>query len=574
MSEEQTQENALEHDADIQKQPVTFGQVFHRLSYCFTAALFITAILVTIYYITTAAKGEFHSDCTDTIYWANATYESGHMLSADFSYACLLPFGGSLLMLPFFPFFGLSMTTHVLGMLLFFVIFTVFLCLMLHEMHWDIRSICTAGFVVLGILMCSKKTREMFWGHTIYYSLGVLFLIMGTYFYFRFKNLADRAKQLKKENTFTGGVYAHMAVTAVLLLLLLMLSATDGVSALSIFGLPFLAALVAVPVVDSSTPLFCKKNLFVYGQVVLFGIMIGLGLLLGAAWAGDITAGYESAYSKYAAQNTWQEHVQGLPMAWLTLFGVQDLQGEPLTTLESVENIFHIFGALLVAILPIAATCFYNRYPANEDGNNIRIWIWIHWAVTTIIMLGYVCGLLSAANWRLLPVLCTGLLVSVMFIHWAVCTCRPGLRVVGLLGVFVAVLAFLSLSYVADMPKDSYKNNQLFELADALEEEGCTYGYATFWRSNAITVITGSEVRVRTVEVSDTGVTTRSYQTQRNWYEDQPGQDEYFLLLDAGEYKTLSGGENTLLQETSSIRDIQLENGTVFYLLFFDHNIF
>jgi hypothetical protein len=571
MSEKTVHRNIKDAQVELWLTP---GGMLKIISYCFPAALFVMAIFVTIYYITTAAKGEFHSDCTDTIYWANAVYESGHILSDDFSYACLLPFGGSLLMLPFFPFFGLSMTTHVLGMLLFFVIFTVFLCLLLHEMHWDMRAIWTAGFVVLGILMSSKKTREMFWGHTIYYSLGILFLVMGTFLYFRFYNLSDREQSLKKNGKPLAGVHAHMAVTAAMLLLLLLFSSTDCVSALSIFSLPFLAALIAVPVVDSTAPLFCKKNLYVYIQVVLFGIMIVLGILLGKVWAGDITAGYENAYSKYSAQDTWMEHVQGLPVAWLTLFGVQDLQGEPLMSLKSVWNIFHIFGALIVAIFPIIATCFYNKYPANEDGKNIRIWIWIHWSVTAIIMLGYVFGLLSAANWRLLPILCTGLLVTLMFVHWAVCTCRPGKRAPALLAVPVIVLAFLNLTAVVDMPKDSYKDNQLFELADALKEEGCTYGYATFWRANALTVISDSQVKVRTVAVDDSGVTAGNYQTQSSWYEAQEGQDDYFLLLDVSEYNTLSGGENTLLQEAESIRTMQLENGTIFYLLIFEHNIF
>ena len=71
----------------------------------FPPVLLVVALGLVAYYIICPAKGEFHADCTDTIYWAKATFDSGKLISPDFSYACLLPFGGSLLMLLFLPFF-------------------------------------------------------------------------------------------------------------------------------------------------------------------------------------------------------------------------------------------------------------------------------------------------------------------------------------------------------------------------------------------------------------------------------------------------------------------------------------
>lgn len=53
------------------------------------------------YYILFPGWGYFHSDCTDTILWAQASYDAGALFNPDFEYACLLPFGGQLLMLPF-----------------------------------------------------------------------------------------------------------------------------------------------------------------------------------------------------------------------------------------------------------------------------------------------------------------------------------------------------------------------------------------------------------------------------------------------------------------------------------------
>lgn len=549
-------------------------RLLKKASYILPAALFLAAILVTVYYIAAAARGEFHSDCTDTIFWANASYESGHIYNADFAYACLLPFGTNLLMLPFFPFFGLSMTTHVLGMLLFFILFTVFFCLMLHEMGWGIRSVCVGGAIFLGLLSSSAKMREMFWGHTIYYSLGILFLFMGTYFYFRFENLLEKRRRLQKDQQPVRRVTIHVIITAAALLLFLMFSATDGISALSIFGLPFLAAIFAVHIADNSKPVVCRQNLCALNQIMIFTVMILLGIVMNELWAGDITAGYESAYSRYSAQSSWTEHVQKLPLAWLTLLGVEDLDGQPMMSAESVKNIFHILGAMLIAVFPIIATCFYFRYPNDREGKHIRLWIWIHWAVTTIILLGYVFGKLSAANWRLIPIAGTGMILMLLVLRWAILFNKPSIRIPALLAIPVVVLAVLNLITVAAMPKDAYKENEIYELAEFLEKEDLSYGYATFWRANAITVISGPDVKVRSVEIDDTGIMPGNYQTQKSWYQSQEGQEEYFLLVNQSEYDMLGGLENSLLTEAAQCKFIQLDDGSVFYILIFAHNIF
>lgn len=109
--------------------PKTLGKLLWE-SFCIILppVLLLTAVGVVAYYILCPSKGEFHADCTDTLYWAKATYDSGKLINPDFSYACLLPFGGSLLMLLFLPLFGFSMTTNMMGMLVFFLLFTTSLC--------------------------------------------------------------------------------------------------------------------------------------------------------------------------------------------------------------------------------------------------------------------------------------------------------------------------------------------------------------------------------------------------------------------------------------------------------------
>jgi hypothetical protein len=82
------------------------------------------------------------------------------------------------------------------------------------------------------------------------------------------------------------------------------------------------------------------------------------------------------------------------------------------------------------------------------------------------------------------------------------------------------------------------RDNTNHRLAEFLVEEGLEYGYATFWYAQAITVLSNSEVRVRNMDVNDrAGVIGRHYQSSLNWYNDQEGIEEYFVILSVSEYK-------------------------------------
>ena len=188
-------------------------------------------------------------------------------------------------------------------------------------------------------------------------------------------------------------------------------------------------------------------------------------------------------------------------------------------------------------------------------------------------MLGYVFGKLSAANWRLSPIVGTGIVLTLLVLRWGLVFHRPALRIPALLAVPIVVLSFLNLSNVSAMPADSYKDNELYQLADSLKERELSYGYASFWRSNALTVIAGPDIKVRTVEIDEEGVTPRYYQTQRSWYRDQPGQEEYFLLVNQSEYNTLVNNGNPLLAEAQKQEKIELASGASYYILIFEDNI-
>ncbi len=501
----------------------------------FLVFAFVTAS--TIRYITNGSKSEFHADCTDTIMWANASHESGHVYDTNFNYACFLPFGVNIIMQPLIGIFGLSMKAHIWGMMGFFILLTVFMVLMFREMKVDLKGslLCTSGF--LALTLSSGKLREIFWGHTIYYTLGILFLVIGGFLFFHILNLSDKCRKLAAENKKTKPTFIRLIATVAITCIFVMFAATDGLSALSIFLLPFIAAICAEYFVNGNNNLASRKTVMIGGFAVLLGIMTLAGIKLNNYWAGDMTAGYAEANSNYSAMNTWLEHLQHMPLAWMELLGVVEMDGKKLYDAEGVMNLMNIFCAALIAVLPVVATCFYKKTGDTKTGKALRFMIWAHWAVTAIVISGYIFGTLSAANWRLTPVIGSASLLSLLFLYWAITECLETSRVAVVLALPVLWVSFTNSINVMKMSSDYYSKNYLFGLAEFIEDQGLEYGYATFWNANSLTLVSDNKLKVCDITVDNGIVNKRLYQSSSKWYESTPEKTKYFLVLNDAEYQ-------------------------------------
>ena len=143
----------------------------------------VCAFGIVQYYIWDSAFiTEFQSDCTDTLLWAQSTLESGSLFKPTFDYAYRLAFGGQWLFMPFLKIFGVGMTALRAGMCLFTVLFTLALAFFFRSLgcRWTTSFAETA--VMLLAACATKKTREIFYGHVIHYSLAVMYLLLAFIF--------------------------------------------------------------------------------------------------------------------------------------------------------------------------------------------------------------------------------------------------------------------------------------------------------------------------------------------------------------------------------------------------------
>ncbi len=519
-----------------EKTPIDWKSVKHAFLISGSLFIFLISIGLVLYYIWGLARSEFHSDCTDTLYWAEAAMQGKGLINPDFEYATIMPFGGNLFMQLWLPFFGVTMLTHSLGMTTFLVVFTAALFWLMHELRWSLpwRFIGVGGMLMA--LSAGEKIREIFWGHIIYYSLGMLFLLIGLSLVLHIYHLHEKKQ--------TPAVQCQTLIFLVLLAAMFTICCTNSTTAIALFALPILAALFCERFLDHTRSLTDQKNIL--GGLMLLLCLTGViaGLLLGKWIAGDSVPLYANAYSYFTEPESWWEHLEGLPLAFLNLIG---LNAEPYTFLASfsgVNIIIQIFYAGMLVVLPVAALFSYRKI--MDTG--LRMLIWAHFTSTAFILIGYICGMLNTANWRLSPVIVTGFLVSMAFLRELYL--KTEVRRLGILLLLpIGYYCLQSAWGILRMPADAYLENATYKLSEYLQTQGLTYGYATFWNSQAITVQSDSQCQVRTVSIDEEdGLSINTYQSNITWYEDQPGQEEYFLLMSAYEKSVLEDAGSPVLK--------------------------
>lgn len=489
------------------------------------SALFAAASLATvIYYIIYPSEAFFHADCSDTILWAEASYDGKALFNPDFGYAAMLPFGGTMLMLPFIGAFGVSMTTHHIGMVLFTLLFFAAVFLLCRSLKFSYPLSFSAVGILAMVLCASAKMREIFYEHVIYYSISVLIICVLLSLLIRFKEAfnSEKAKRLIIV-TFCTVIFSAC-------------SALDGMQVIAMGIFPVLFAAVGEIFLEKDRKIFSKENRVSIYYCLICGFSAVIGMWILAMTSEGISAGYAGAFSQYANMDEWLSNLGKFPMHWFALFGVDASYGMGIFSIESILNIIRIATSAIIAIVPLIALIFYKKFDTAS-----RLLILAHFGSGAVIMFGYIFGILSAANWRLSPMICTGLLVCFAAFNTAREYVLP-LRFSVIAACVLVLMSGISFKTIAEMDKNGIESNEKYQLAQTLEGNGLTYGYATFWNSQAITVLSDSRVRAANIDINENGIAPCAYQANQNWFEPQEDVEEYFVL--ASDY------EISVLQET------------------------
>ncbi len=480
------------------------------------AGLCLIALLGVCYLIAFPMRGVYNSDYADTLSWAVASVDGGALFSSDFTYACLLPFGGQLLMMPFVALFGFSYAAHACGMIVFFLLFALALACFFKALGANPFWTGASLFCVVGALCSSEKLREVYFGHILYYSLGGLFLMVGLTLLLSLDK--DNGKKIP---WWTIGFCAWCV-----------LCSTDGLTSLTLFVLPLCAALAFERLCDKSVVFLSSEN-FDRARPLFFALCFSVGGLgLGALLRHGFEAPYQEAFSTFSTETDWANNLALFLPSFLSMFTGSVTMYEPFTTFAGIAAAVRLLFALLVLVLPLVTLLFWKKLSRGE-----KLLVIAHFTVCATMLFAFVFGLLSNAAWRLSPMLFTSLLVSLCFIR-RLCVLPFFKRFGFLLLAFCVLIAGLGLFDVAKMKPDRAPTGSAADLAAYLEQQGYTYGYSSFWNANAITALSGDTIQCRNISVAeDSGfISPDYYQSERAWYNGQGSNESYFLLLTENEF--------------------------------------
>ncbi len=502
---------------------------FIKKSYGFF--LLVGSLATVLYYIFGPARVEFHVDCTDTFLWALTSVESGKWIDPGFSYACILPFGGSLLMLLWYPFFGLSMLTHQLGM----ATFALLLCAacvwaLTHlDFSWNGAACATSAFFFL--ISGSEKIREIFFGHTIYYSLGILFLLIA---FALFRPLWEAADPLSDKHY---GI--RFLIRYGIWMTFLFLCALNGMTTLLLCIFPLLFLAVFTLLSDRKTRLFSGANAMRFGLLISCVMASLAGVLVGVKLQDGISAGYANAYSIFVDTGEWRTNLTSFLGAYCGLFGGTPAYGTPFASLDGVDGAIRLVGALVVLVTPIVSLFLFRRLQSK----GLRQFLLCVYAMDGALLFVYFFGALGSANWRLTPFLATSVLILLALLREGIASCPKeagaysiAKRWAGAFTLFTVLLCAVHFNGILKLSND-VKDNPHYGISDYLQEQGLTYGFATFWNANNLTLISDGAVRVNAIRDdwnSSELIFAYHYQSAVRHYLEE--HDRYFILLTSYEY--------------------------------------
>lgn len=495
--------------------------------------LLILALGTILYYIWGPSAAFIHSDSTDTIIWARSSLEAGRMFDPDFSYAALLPFGANLWYMPLLAAGGYTLKVQLWGLTVFLLLFAGAIYFMFRGLPWTRGGSAAAAGLSLLLFSGSEKLREIFWGHVIYYSLGLLFLALGLGLLFRIRGRADKR-----------------LLFLILLGLLAAGAMTDGVQIAAVWLLPLLGGLFFELLASDGFEewdLLWRRN----AAHMLFLILCSIpgALLLLIMRRGGIQAGYAEAYSQWSKSADWAEHFRKIVPDFLNLAGAELRDGSVhMVSIRSIALMLLIVFSLIILFYPWISLFRWRRIKSE----NTRLLLLVHAVNSFLILFLYVFGKLAAANWRLIPLMGTGLWTSLALLGDEVCEAyrkksgrgrllwaKPGPRFAALALALLLMASAVPWYRMVSLKPDHIKDFSREQNIAFMEKENLEYGFGTFWNANVYELLTDGRIKIRDINVNENGVSRRIYQNKASWFEPQDGIDTYFLLLSDGEYQKL-----------------------------------
>ena len=464
----------------LKNEAVNGKQIIKLLPKCILIIATLISVLSVFYYTVALSKNFVNTDVFDTLIWAKASYESGKIISPDFNYSAILPFGGSLLMLPFIKFFGVSFTTHVIGMVLFEIIFLCSLTLFFKKIGFNSNWIMLSLVSTCALWMCSDKLREMFMEHIIYYSLSALFILIGYCLLDSFINALKEGAKNKK-------TVLLAAVTFIFFLLV----GTDGFQIVGLATVPVICGFVLERFFDVKTKLFSKDNRAVIIAIAVICIATLACMVLIKILLKGNNSYYADTNSQYDTNDGIYNFAGKIKMfiaCWYQLFEVFFVSKVSLSSPTQIPVLLSAaYATVLLLTVPVTAI-FYRKI---KDRNVKRIF-WISFTVMLITAVLWLVSSLYGVNWRLIPAVFAAFILLIADIK--LLAENTQLKRFGIILMALCLFPIIpNTNYLlAYSPESGTKNYKMLE--QKMDGYKITKGYGNYWEVGTLNVMSAERI--------------------------------------------------------------------------------
>lgn len=522
-------------------------------------AVFLIGILFVVYYIVCKERVEFDSDFTDTILWAEAMLTGNGIFDKTMFYAYTLPFGGSLIMMPFVFLFGVTYKAHVLGFLVFFAIFVCSLYKMLRNIGFSVNEALNSAGIILLMSLPTKNMRMIMWGHVIHYSLGLLFIVIAMSIYkhidvektlFKIKKVQGNSDKEEKNTNNLIWILTLAVLTA--------LFCTNGLTIILFFAIPFFGAILIERFINTEDELLCKSNINVLIITTICTLAGGMGFIISKILQRGVITVYEQLFKSILSWQQWIWDVEGILRCFLVCIAGEVSSDIPMESTTGIRIMFMAFTGFAIIIVPFISLKYIKKM-----NRMMRIYIISYFILLFASLFVYDFSSANGTPHRIVGLAMTAIVVSVIFMIWLLRD-KKLFRYGLLIACIFSVASLFSAYCVVALNGE----NRYDRLANVLLENGLSQGYAEYWSAQVTTVLSDSKTEICPITVNEDGtVEPRYYNVRAKQFDDVDGVDKYFAFLSALEYETLS--QNL---RNDAVDTIEFDSDG--YILVFDHNIF
>lgn len=495
--------------------------------------LFLISLVALVYYQFKGYIPEFHSDSAFKSLVAGEVIRQGSYFPPEWNYVNgdLWVLFGQIFIIPLLPFFKNSYSLHAIsGLISSIIVLTSLWCVsgMAVRSRWMRLLAVTIFAGGVSWVVAENLFGQVSYGNVLYLAVFTL--------YFAWRWLESGTRR--------GKIGWGMA----LVVLGTLAAWGNPQRAFAYDLLPMLAAVLAWAMTRDALLVWspgARRWQLTADAWRLTGL---LGMLFGSILLGAILHSISIQHVHNAAgagATRWLTFEGARENLWLTLKGILGMFGALPSPDRSVMSPGGAYEALrllgmlsLLVMLPVVSCAALRdarpsaRMLAAFTASGLCLFVFLQVTTTTPDM----SGPIHSARY-MLPSLILGVVLLVAYAEAKGPRSIPGLAAWSILLILLSSLAYSGNSFsrlYRGTPQSAHQ-----QAIEVLKHEGLQYGYASYWNSGAITILSGGDVKIRQIELHDGVPEPRLHLASSTWYRPAAWKGKSFLMLSRDELPQL-----------------------------------